>query len=102
MQCPHERTCSHKPETSGAHETQDHETQDRRGSNRSFTAPHAPIDQYTTTDVSDINDAENLRVEGATLKGALRCPDGEWHDSELNLDEYIGIKDGKYPPQPLL
>ena len=42
-----------------------------------------------------LEEAQHLRLEGSKLKGVLKNNDGGWHNSELDLDKYIGNTNGK-------
>jgi hypothetical protein len=49
--------------------------------------------------------AEDIRIEdGHILKARLRTADGDWNDSEIDLNRYLGNDDGKSTPslRPLL
>ncbi|KEZ40111.1 hypothetical protein SAPIO_CDS9133 [Scedosporium apiospermum] len=38
--------------------------------------------------------AEDITLDGSTLRARLRNVDGEWVDAELNLDEVLGNNNG--------
>lgn len=42
-----------------------------------------------------LEEVQHLRIEGSKLKGVLKKNDGGWHNSELDLDKYIGNANGK-------
>lgn len=47
-----------------------------------------------------LEEAQNLRLEGSTLKGLLKDRAGGWHNAEIDLDKHIGVEDGAPPPLP--
>lgn len=46
-------------------------------------------------EVDMLEGAQHLRLEGSTLKGVLKTSEGGWHNSEINLDNYIGNANGE-------
>lgn len=45
------------------------------------------------------NSAQDIELDGTTLKAVLANVEGEWNEAEINLDEILGNEDGK--PSPL-
>jgi hypothetical protein len=44
--------------------------------------------------------AEDIRIDdGHILRARLQTGDGEWHDSEIDLNQHIGNIDGEFTPQ---
>ena len=46
--------------------------------------------------------AQEISLDGTTLKASLANVDGEWIEAELNLDDVLGNNDGRclYAPLP--